>query len=98
MNLSRRSFMSTAMSGRPQERQKALITVFLRGGADMLNVVVPHGDDLYYKLRPTLGIPRPPVTGGAIRLDDLYGFHPRFAPLVPIYQEKRLAIIQSVGT
>ena len=98
MNLSRRIFMSAAISGRPQEGQKTLVTVFLRGGADMLNVVVPHGEDLYYKLRPTLAIPRPPASGGAIRLDDLYGFHPRLAPLVPIYQEGRLAIIQSVGS
>jgi uncharacterized protein (DUF1501 family) len=97
MILSRRNFMSAAISGRPQNH-KTLVTVFLRGGADMLNVVVPYGDDLYYKLRPTLGIPRPSEPGGAIWLDDFYGFHPRLAPLVPIYQEGRLAIVQSVGS
>jgi uncharacterized protein (DUF1501 family) len=98
MDLSRRSFISTAITGRPSGSQKTLVWVFLRGGADMLNVVVPHGDDLYYKLRPTIAIPRPSMPGGAIRLDDFYGFHPKLAPLVPLHQNGRLAIIQSVGS
>ena len=33
-----------------------LVIVFLRGGADGLNMVVPHGDDHYYNARPGLGI------------------------------------------
>jgi uncharacterized protein (DUF1501 family) len=98
MSLSRRRFISAAFTGRQAGGQKTLVSVFLRGGADMLNLVVPCGDDLYYRLRPTLAIPRPSVSGGAIALDDFYGFHPKLAPLVPIYQEGRLAIIQSVGS
>ena len=98
MSLSRRGFISAAIAGRPSRGQKTLVSVFLRGGADTLNIVVPHGDDLYYKLRPTLAIPRPSISGGAIRLDDFYGFHPKLAPLVPIYKQGRLAIIQSVGS
>jgi len=96
--LSRRSFMSAAITRRPAADQRTLVSVFLRGGADMLNVVVPHGDDLYYKLRPTLSIGRPSTAGGAIRLDDFYGFHPKLAPLIPAYREGRLAIIQSAGS
>ena len=100
MGLSRRSFISATITGGPgaTRSQKTLISVFLRGGADMLNVVVPYGDDLYYRLRPTLAIPQPSVSGGAIRLDDFYGFHPKLASLVPAYREGRLAIIQSVGS
>jgi len=38
---------------------KVLICLFQRGAADGLNVVVPHGEEEYYRLRPTIGIPRP---------------------------------------
>ncbi len=37
-------------------RGDTLVVVFLRGAADVLNMVVPHGEDAYYQLRPTLGI------------------------------------------
>ena len=36
-----------------------LVCIFLRGGADGLNMVVPHGDEQYYAHRPLIGIPRP---------------------------------------
>src|SRR5215471_10487021 len=75
-----------------------LVCIFLRGGADTLNLVVPYGDDQYYKLRPTLAIPPPSRSGGAIRLDDFYAFHPKLAPLYPIFSEGRLAIVQAVGS
>ncbi len=40
-------------------RGDTLVVVFLRGAADILNMVVPHGEDAYYQLRPSLGIARP---------------------------------------
>ncbi|MCK7480749.1 MAG: hypothetical protein M0C28_28675 [Candidatus Moduliflexus flocculans] len=40
-------------------RGDTLVVVFLRGAADTLNMVVPHGEDAYHALRPTLGIARP---------------------------------------
>jgi uncharacterized protein (DUF1501 family) len=33
--------------------------VFLRGGYDAANVVVPVASDFYYESRPTIAIPRP---------------------------------------
>ncbi len=33
-------------------RGDTLVVVFLRGAADVLNMVVPHGEDAYYQLRP----------------------------------------------
>lgn len=81
---------------------QTLVCVFLRGGADTLNLVVPYGDDRYYKLRPTISIPPPTANGepkdAAIRLDDFYGFHPKLRPLLPLFKEGRLAIVQSVGS
>jgi uncharacterized protein (DUF1501 family) len=78
---------------------RTLVCVFLRGGADTLNLVVPYADDQYYRSRPTLSIARPGQGGdAAIRLDDFFGFHPRLAPLLPLFSEGRLGIVQAVGT
>src|SRR5947208_237577 len=35
------------------------LLVFLRGGYDAANVVIPVGSDFYYESRPTIAIPRP---------------------------------------
>jgi uncharacterized protein (DUF1501 family) len=40
-------------------RGDILVVIFLRGAADALNLVVPHGEAAYYRLRPTLAIARP---------------------------------------
>ena len=45
-------------------RGKTLICLFQRGAADALNVVVPHGEGAYYRLRPTIAIPRPSMSSG----------------------------------
>src|SRR5262245_31722734 len=40
-------------------RPRVLVTIFQRGAADGLNIVVPHGDAAYARLRPRIGIPGP---------------------------------------
>src|SRR6185369_4422696 len=83
-------------------RGDVLVVIFLRGAADMLNVVAPHGEDAYYALRPTLGIPRPDATRAraderTLDLDGFFGFHPALRPLLPIWQQKQLALIHACG-
>src|SRR5437879_1253323 len=61
--------------------EHVLVVIFLRGGADGLNVIVPHGEDAYYRLRPSLGIAKPTDRTAnererALDLDGFYGFHP----------------------
>jgi uncharacterized protein (DUF1501 family) len=79
-----------------------LVCVFLRGGADTLNLVVPYADDAYHKARPSIGL-KSPLAGSieasrAIKLDDHYALHPALAPLKQRFVEGRLAIVQGVGT
>jgi uncharacterized protein (DUF1501 family) len=83
-------------------RGDTLIVVFLRGAADVLNMVVPHGEDAYYQLRPTLGIPRPDdakarQTGRALDLDGFFGLHPCMRSLREAWQSQHLAIIHACG-
>ncbi len=79
-------------------RKKVLVTVFQRGAVDGLNVVVPHADSEYYDLRPTIAVPRPGKTDGAIDLDGHFGLHPSMKPLEALWASKQLAIIQAVGS
>jgi uncharacterized protein (DUF1501 family) len=70
-----------------------LVVVELGGGNDGLNTVIPYGDDLYYKARPTLGYKKDEV----LRIDDHLGFHPSLNALSELYKNDRLAVIQGVG-
>lgn len=77
----------------PREESHTLIHVFLRGGADTLNLFVPHADDRYYRLRPGLAIP----VKDAIKISDHYALHPAMKPLEALYKEGRFGAVQSVG-
>jgi uncharacterized protein (DUF1501 family) len=79
-------------------KKKVLVTVFQRGAVDGLNVVVPHGDGEYYNLRPTIAIPQPKKTDGAIDLDGHFGLHPSLDSLTPFWKSKQLAIVDAVGS
>jgi uncharacterized protein (DUF1501 family) len=81
----------------------ALVVLFLRGGADGLNIVVPYADDDYHRLRPSLGLPGPKDRGveakaRALDLDGFFGLHPALAPLLPLYQAGQLAAVHAIGS
>jgi uncharacterized protein (DUF1501 family) len=75
-----------------------LIVVFLRGAIDGLSVVVPYQEPTYYLDRPTIAIPQPGQTNGAIDLDGKFGLHPALAPLFPLWQQKSLAFVHACGS
>ena len=83
-------------------RGDTLVVIFLRGAADVLNMVVPHGESAYYRLRPGLGIPRPddnraPSDTRTIDLDGFFGLHPDLRPMLEMWQDKHLALIHACG-
>src|ERR1700756_2823666 len=83
----------------PSPRKKILVAIFQRGAVDGLNVVVPHGEQRYYELRPSLAIPRPSMANeSAIDLDGFFGLHPSLKALKPIYDANRLALVHAVGS
>ena len=75
-----------------------LICLFLRGGADGLNIVAPVGDTNYAALRPTIGVPAPGTSEDAgIDLDGFFALNPAMEPLVKHYDSGDLAFIQATG-
>lgn len=76
------------------DNPRALVVVFLRGGADGLNLVAPLEDDGYYRARPRIAIAKQ----NAVPLDGFYGFNPLLKDLEPAYQDGALAIIHAVGS
>ena len=79
-------------------RQKLLIAVFQRGAMDGLNMVVPYGERAYYKSRPSIAIPKPGGADAALDLDGFFAFHPRLAPLKPVYDRGELAVVHACGS
>ena len=83
-------------------RGDVLLVLFLRGAADALNMIVPHGEEAYYRARPTIGIARPDHTSAGaenrtIDLDGFFGFHPALRPLLEPWRTGHLAIIHACG-
>jgi len=72
---------------------RLLVLVELKGGNDGLNTVVPYADAEYYALRPRLAIPRDQV----LQLDTQAGLHPSLEPLMAMWKNRELAVVQSVG-
>ena len=89
----------TVATAAPGERQKTLVVIFQRGGADGLNMVVPFGEAAYYRHRPSIGI-KPPGedSDAALDLDGFFGLHPALRPLGKLYKDGHLAIVNSVGS
>ena len=80
------------------KNHKRLVVVFLRGAVDGLNVVVPYSDSSYYVSRPTIAVPRPNESGGALRLDSHFGLHPTLTSILPLWEKGTLAFVHASGS
>ncbi len=82
--------------------KKKMVVLFQRGAMDGLNVVVPFGEPNYYRMRPSIAIPQPLRTASAgtsaIDLDGFFGLHPSLEPMLPLFRNGQLAIVQAVGS
>jgi len=77
------------------------LLVFLRGGYDCNNLLVPHSSDFYYESRPTLAIARPDAgnPNSAIALDANWGLNPVLRDSIyPLWQRKQIAFVPFAGT
>lgn len=80
-------------------RGDVIVCIFLRGGADALNMIVPHGDDDYYRARPTLSIARPDSrsNNAGIMLDDFFSLNPDMHALHEVFTAGHIKAIHTVG-
>ncbi|MEM9293970.1 MAG: DUF1501 domain-containing protein [Acidobacteriota bacterium] len=76
-------------------RRKTLVTIFLRGAMDGLMAVPPLNDGLLRKHRQNLFLG---AGDGLATLGQGFGLHPAFAPLLPMWRERQLAVVHSVGS
>ncbi len=87
-------FARAAESAAKADRSdRVLVVIELNGGNDGLNTVIPFENALYYKNRPTLGIPKDQV----LKLTDQVGLHPALAPAAELFKAGKLAVVQGVG-
>ena len=72
---------------------KKLVIIQLSGGNDGLNTIIPYTNDIYYKSRPELAIPKTDI----IKVTDDLGFNSQLTPLKSLYDKGYLSIINNVG-
>ena len=94
--LARAAFAQGSTTARP----KILIAIFQRGAVDGLSMIVPHGDPEYYAARGNIAIarPAPGAADATLDLNGFFGLHPSLAPLRPIWDDRRLAIVHACGS
>jgi uncharacterized protein (DUF1501 family) len=63
------------------------------GGNDGLNTIVPYGDPMYYKHRPTIGIKEKDL----LKIDAQFGWHRSMRGMQRLYDAGKVAIVQGVG-
>ncbi len=91
-----------AASAQTAGDHKALVCIFLGGGNDQSNTVVPRSGDAYSAYqqgRPTLALPAADLlainpsgyTGPAL------GLHPSLSGLQPLFNQQRIALMANVG-
>lgn len=107
MNLTRRNFLQAAsvplfgvtggvgwaQTAAPMPYQNMLILIELKGANDGLNTVVPFTDPAYASLRPRLALARDSV----LQLSEREALHPSLKPLMTLWENKELAVVQGLG-
>jgi uncharacterized protein (DUF1501 family) len=80
---------------------KALVCVFLFGGNDSNNMIVPlssSGYASYQQIRSVLALPQASLLPIAPPSAGSFGFHPQFTEVQSLFNQKHLAVLSNVGT
>ena len=88
-----------ALAATGVDRTKVLVTIFLRGAMDGLMAVPPLREESnLQRLRPRLAMTAASGEAPLLDLRGEFGLHPAFAPLLPFWEDGRLAIVHAVGS
>src|ERR1700739_4971320 len=77
------------------------LLVFLRGGYDATNTLIPYSSDFYYEARPTIAIPKPDhcADTGALATDSDWALAPALRESIgALYQQREVAFVPFTGT
>jgi uncharacterized protein (DUF1501 family) len=77
------------------------LLVFLRGGYDCANMLVPYSSDFYYQSRPNIAVPRPDpkANTGTLALDGDWALTPALRDSIgDMYKNKQAAFVPFAGT
>ena len=74
------------------------VLVILRGAADGLAIAAPYGDGNYRKLRGELALPSPGADDGLLRLDGLFGMHPKLTTVFEEYRQDQALVVHAIAS
>jgi uncharacterized protein (DUF1501 family) len=77
------------------------LLVFLRGGYDSTNVLIPYASSYYYECRPTIAVAKPDtsVAAGALALDGDWALAPALRDTIgTMYGQRQVAFVPFAGT
>jgi uncharacterized protein (DUF1501 family) len=100
-----RGIVSQAFAA-PGAADARFLLVFLRGGYDAANVVIPVGSEFYYQSRPTIAIPKPdpanPLSAVPLpaRSDEaMWALHPALKDsMLPLWNKGQLSFVPFAGS
>ncbi len=72
---------------------RLVVMVYLKGGNDGYNTLVPVTNEHYYKMRPTIALQRDQV----MMLNASHGLNRSLEPLMTLWANNELAILQGIG-
>lgn len=80
--------------------QNRLLFVFLRGGYDASNLLVPTSSQFYYDSRPTIAVAKPSAdVNSALELNADWGLHPALRDTIyPMFKAGEASFIPFAGT
>jgi len=77
------------------------LLIFLRGGYDSTNLLIPYTSSFYYEARPNIAIPKPDpaLNTGALALDADWALAPAVRETIgALYMQRQVAFIPFAGT
>ena len=97
LGLAAPSFLSAIAQAQGLQSRR-LVVVYLGGGNDALNSLIPYQDAAYYSRRPSIAVPAGQVLQvGADSAGRVLGLHPRLGGLRNAFNEGHLALVQRTG-
>lgn len=76
-------------------RAPVLVSIFMEGGWDALNVLAPVKEARYHELRPAIGLKE--GEGVAFAADEQLMWHPGAAGLAKLYGEGKVGVLPAIG-